>query len=172
MNIDTSLRAWINGMESWPYMKKTRDNNEAEYEFICEYFTPSSRKQWSSAFGEILVKTILERQGHAVWRPKKRNGLIADLETTEAFYEVKTRNWTTSGTAGEKILGAPFKYINFTKYTSKKLYIVLVGYQEYEARHKFKLLENNERKRAVLDLYKQWNIEFIYCSDLLRKLDS
>ena len=39
-----------------------------------------------------------------VWRPKKINGYKPDWETEDGIYEAKTRNWTTSGTAGEKIL--------------------------------------------------------------------
>ena len=168
MLIDKQLEGWIRGNDRWSTLRKTPNNNEMEYEFACSYLKPTSRKQWTNKFGEELVKSLLQLQGHSIYKARKIGGLQPDIETETAFYEVKTRNWTTNGTVGEKILGAPHKYINFSRYTSKKLYIVLVGYQEWEARYKFNLFANDSRVLKLLELYKQWNIEFIPASSFLR----
>jgi hypothetical protein len=172
MKLSNELKGWITGGMGWSELKKTKENNQIEYEFSLRYIGASSRKQWSSKFGEYIVKSLLEMTGKNVRFPQKINGLLADLETEDAIYEVKTRNWTTNGTAGEKILGAPMKYIDYTLHTTKKLYIVLVGYQEFEAKSKFGLFENSKRKAKILELYKSWNIEFVCCSDLLHKAES
>jgi hypothetical protein len=66
--------------------------------------------QWTNILGEFLVKELLEKQGHYVRRPKTKSGFKPDWETDDAIWEVKTRCYTISGTAGEKILGCPFKY--------------------------------------------------------------
>lgn len=92
-----------------------------------------------------------------------------DLETDDFVIEVKTRNYTTSGTVGEKILGVPFKYIDVPKIYKKPLKIVLVGYQEYEAINNFGLFDRkNKNKSKMLKIWKDtFNIEFVKCSDLI-----
>ncbi len=171
MNIDKELREWIEGNKKWSKMKKNKKNQLIEYKFSRNYYKGNSQKQWTSKFGEELVKTLLENTGEKVWYPDKNKfNFILDLETSKAIYEVKTRNWTTSGTAGEKILGVPFKYADMPTLYGKPLYIVLVGYQEYEAINKFGMFggpKGSLKKNILMDLYKSWNIEFIKCSDLL-----
>ena len=48
------------------------------------------------------------------------------------IYEVKTSNWTISGTAGEKVLGTMYKYSDIPKFYKKPLKIICIAYQEYE----------------------------------------
>ena len=99
------------------------------------------------------------------------NGYKPDWETEDGIYEVKTRNWTTTGTAGEKILGTPFKYADIPVLYKKPLYIVTIAYQEYEAFSKFELFDSKSQRR--IQMIKQWkemDIEFIKCSDLLKKI--
>ena len=122
----------------------------------------------------MLVKTLLTELNYNVYskKPKiKINNKIfsPDIETDNAYYEVKTRNWTTTGTAGEKILGTPIKYSEIPKKTNKKLYIVLVGFQEYEADKNFNIFNTNGNKKIMLNLFKKLNIEYIRCSDLMYK---
>ena len=101
----------------------------------------------------------------------KKDGVIPDIETYDAIYEVKTRNWTTSGTAGEKTLGCPFKYAKVPRLYNKPLKIVLVAYQEYECCNgsSISIFGNiDEEKRSFLQFYKDKNIEFIKFSDLIK----
>ena len=99
------------------------------------------------------------------------NGCKPDWETEDGIYEVKTRNWTTSGTAGEKILGTPFKYANIPVLYGKPLYIVTIAYQEYEAITKFKLFNNIcPRQTKIIEQWKEMDIEYIKCSDLLKEI--
>ena len=171
MLIDKNLRDWISGAEPWCSFKKTKVNNEIERNFILGYHSSKSVNQWSNSFGEELVKTILQCLEKDPFRPKKIHGVIPDLETKDALYEIKTRNWTTSGTAGEKILAAPYKYKSISRLTGKKIFIVLVGFQEYEAIHSFKLFEKDQETLEYKQLCDQWNIEFIKCSDLIKLIE-
>lgn len=80
---------------------------------------------------------------------------------------MKTRNYSTPGTSGEKILGTPLKYIDIPKITGKPLFIVLVGYQEYEATYIFKLFHDlSNEKKAVLDTYSNLGIYYVGASQL------
>ena len=57
-------------------------------------------------------------------------------------YEVKGRNYTTSGTVGQKILKR-----------SKPIYIVLVGYQECEGDKNFNLFSATGAQSTLLKIY-------------------
>jgi hypothetical protein len=91
-----------------------------------------------------------------------------DLETDNYLYEVKTRNYTTPGTIGEKILGTPYKYSQIYKFSKKPILIVLVGFQEIEGREKFNLSQPSTEEKLfldfILDIYK---IRYIFCSELI-----
>ena len=87
--------------------------------------------QWTTKLGESLVKETLERLGETVRRPQTMNHYSPDWETDTCMYEVKTRNWTTSGTAGEKVLGTMYKYASVPRLYGKPLKIVCVGYQQW-----------------------------------------
>jgi len=128
--------------------------------------------QWSNIIGECLVKNLLEIKGEKVWKPKKKKddigNVLPDLETDKAVYEVKTRNYCTAGTAGEKTLGTPLKYINIPELYDKPLYIVLVGYAEEEYKNLLLNREKiSEKRRNLLKYYETQNIFFIGASSLL-----
>ncbi|VVB70515.1 Uncharacterised protein [uncultured archaeon] len=128
--------------------------------------------QWTTRFGETIVKEILLLHYENVKKPECINHFKPDFETEDAIWEVKTRNYTTNGTAGEKVLGCPLKYIDIPKLYGKKLYIVLVGYQEYEADVIFKLFDKSKmskEKKRVIKMYKKIGIEFVKCSDLYHR---
>jgi hypothetical protein len=55
--------------------EKTRENNQIEYEFSLKQIDASSRKQWSSKFGEYVVRNLLEMTGKNVKLPRKINRL-------------------------------------------------------------------------------------------------
>ena len=162
-----TLIDWICGKGIWNKKGIQPSRNKEESKWGCSLINKNS-KMWSACLGETIVKELLENQGEKVWRPKKINGFQPDLETEEFIYEVKTRNWTTNGTAGEKILGVGYKYADIPELYGKNLKIVLVGYQEYEASNKFELFEpKSENRRKIIQLLKEIGIEYIKCSDLI-----
>ena len=99
-----------------------------------------------------------------------------DLECDEYVYEVKGRNWCVPGTAGEKILGVPLKYGELPNLLNKPLQIVLVGYQEYEAKNGFafgNLLDEEKQTKELhesLAFYKEHKIEYVAFTDILNKI--
>lgn len=158
---------WIYGHGLWARGGCQPALNKLEKEWAHEILN-SKTKMWSAVLGEQIVKDILEIDGDVVWRPQKLDRQRPDWETKEYLYEVKTRNWTTTGTAGEKILGVPYKYANVPEIYGKPLKIILVGYQEYEATVKFNIFDTqSEAKRKQIDLWKRQGIDFVKCSELL-----
>ena len=106
----------------------------------------------------------------SVWRPKIKCGFCPDWETEACLFEVKSRSYTVTGTAGEKILGCPIKYIDVPKIYGKPLNIVLLGYQEYEADKNFKLFDYthmSSEKKQLLNMLKMFRIEYVRGSSLL-----
>jgi len=131
---------------------------------------PNQTSQWTTVLGESIVAEILTRRGHTVYRPKNMNGYKPDWEIENAIIEVKTRNWTTSGTAGEKVFGVPYKYAEIPKLYGKPLKIVCVAYQEYELTHgKTKVFGEDipTEKKEMLDFWKERGIEFVKFSDII-----
>ncbi|MBU4536602.1 hypothetical protein KJ603_01015 [Patescibacteria group bacterium] len=139
--------------------------------------------QWTTKFCENLVEEALIELGRKnVKKTIQKRGLLRskkyspDLECDKFVYEVKGRSWTTTGTAGEKILGVPLKYGEVPKLYEKPLQIVLVGYQEYEAREGFQfgdLLDSNEQTdelKESLAFHKEHDIEYIGFTDILKHL--
>ena len=93
------------------WSKEERDeSNQMEQIWGNWIIGDTDNGQWTTRLGENLVKCAYEKKGKKVWRPKCINRYRPDWETEDEIIEVKTRSWTTSGTAGEKVLGAPFKY--------------------------------------------------------------
>lgn len=176
MVIAPTLRNWIKGTD-FDQMKKNKKQNDIEYEMIRECYNTQSRKQWTNEFGEDVVRHVLALLGHDVY-PKRpvftHDGqtYVLDIETDKCLVEVKTRNWTTSGTAGEKIAGVPFKYRYVSNESKKPVLIVLVGYQEYEAVHKFGLFKDDEVTLMHTKLWKSLGFEFVKLSDLLDEIDN
>ncbi|MCK5413103.1 MAG: hypothetical protein KAI57_01880 [Candidatus Pacebacteria bacterium] len=142
-----------------------------------------SNNQWTTKLCEELVEEALIMLGRKnVRKTIQKSGMLRkkkyspDLECDDFVYEVKGRSWTTTGTAGEKILGVPLKYGEVPRLYEKPLQIVLVGYQEYEARDGFQfgdLLDPDEQTdelRESLAFYKDNDIEYIGFTDILKKI--
>ena len=143
----------------------------------------NGKKQWTTVFCQNLVKEALEKLGRVNVRTvtSKKSSLRdkkydPDIECYKYVYEVKARSWCTPGTAGEKILGVPLKYGEVPYLYHKPLKIILVGYQEYEARNSWQfgdlLDENNQTKelREALAYHKEHSIEYVGFTDILREL--
>lgn len=126
---------------------------------------------WTTLLGETLVFDILKSLGENPRRPERKNGYSPDWETDKYIYEVKTRNWTTSGTAGEKVLGTMYKYSDIPLSYGKPLKIICVGYQEYELSNgTTKIFGENlsNRKQAFLQLAKAFDIEYVKFSEFAK----
>jgi len=139
--------------------------------------------QWTTKLCQDLVKEALIRLGrkNVTSTTSKKSSLrekrySPDLQCDQYVYEVKGRSWTTPGTAGEKILGVPLKYGEVPRLYEKPLQIVLVGYQEYEAKEKFAfgdLLDKNNQTselRESLAFYKEQEIEYVGFTDILKEI--
>ena len=127
---------------------------------------------WTTLLGETLVYDVLVLKGENPRKPETKSGYSPDWETDEYIYEVKTRNWTTTGTAGEKVFGVMYKYSDIPKLYGKPLKIVCVAYQEHELVYgNTKIFgEVSETKKIYLDLAKSLDIEYIKFSDLVKDL--
>ena len=178
------VRSWIQRGAFFQELEKNsrkksdeRASNEKEkvwaHDILKKYFNyQKTTNQWTTTLGEYLVKIMLEEKYGAgkVWRPEIKSGFHPDWETPDSLYEVKSRNYTTTGTAGEKILGCPIKYIDIPKIYGKPLNIVLLGYQEYEADNNFKLFDwdnMSSEKTQLLNMLRMFKIEYLRGSELL-----
>jgi len=134
--------------------------------------------QWTTKIGEKMVYDVLKvlnKNPRRANNPQKSmNGtrLCPDWETDDALYECKTRTYFTNGTAGEKILGTPWKYMECFDIYKKPLYIVCIGYQEQEAHEKFGLFEPQcNIKKQLLEFYNtKGQIQYLKFTELLKQL--
>lgn len=168
---------WARAPLVWPsqiaegrWSKQERDEaNQMEQIWGNWMIGDTDNGQWTTRLGENLVKCAYEKKGKKVWRPKRINRYRPDWETEDEIIEVKTRNWTTSGTAGEKVLGVPFKYSDIPRLYGKPLRIVCVAYQEWELAHGSARVfgdEISEEKKSMLELWKGMRIEFVRFTDI------
>jgi hypothetical protein len=133
----------------------------------------SNNGNWTTLLGEGIVFETLKKLGENPRKPENKNGYSPDWETDEYIYEVKTRNWTTSGTAGEKVLGVMYKYSEIPELYGKPLKIVCVAYQEHELTYGNTKIFGKvcPSKKKFLDLAKSLNIEYIKFTDLAARLN-
>lgn len=103
-------------------------------------------------------------KGGEVRKPEQKGGFIPDFETDDAIWEVKTQTYLTTGTAGEKILGVPFKYCEVPALYSKPLFIVCRGGRTLGARQVQGVVG---RKKKFREFYEQNGIRFVGVSELL-----
>ena len=163
--------------------KKLKESKNIEQNWGNTVIKTIGGKQWTTVLCQDLVMEALVKLGRKNVRTttSKKSSLRnkkydPDLECDDYVYEVKGRSWSTPGTAGEKILGVPLKYGEIPRLYKKPLQIILVGYQEYEAREKFAfgdLLDKNNQTpelRESLAFYKEHNIEYVAFTDILKKI--
>lgn len=128
-------------------------------------------KQWTNLFGEYICKEILTREGYAVSKPACINHFQPDLETPDFIVEVKTGTFHTTGTAGEKILGCPYKYAEIPKLYGKPLKIYCIGGAEKMCREHFGIIGNGPKctpmRRKFLDFFRENDVEFVGVTDIL-----
>jgi len=163
--------------------KKLEQSKEVEKRWGNEVTKDTNLKQWTTRLCQELAFEALVRLGRKKVKktePKKATlrdkQYEPDLECDEYVYEVKGRSWNTPGTAGEKILGVPLKYGEVPHLYKKPLQIILVGYQEYEAREAFgfgDLLDKDNQTKELsesLAFYKKQQIEYVAFTDILTKI--
>lgn len=154
--------------------QQNKHAQELEKQWGNKIIGQENNTQWTTLLGEQLVFDVLQLLGQNPRKIQKKNGFEPDWETDNYIYEVKTRNWRVSGTAGEKVFGTWIKYQDIPKLYGKPLRIVCVAYQEYELEFgKIKYFGNevSEKTQAALDLAKSWGIEYIRFSDLIAPLN-
>jgi hypothetical protein len=125
--------------------------------------------QWTNKFGEHIAEELYEILGKNPKSVIKMSNLMPDLETDDYIVEVKTQTYFTSGTAGEKILGTPFKYRNIPVLHNKPLLIMCIGGAEKMCKENYGILCKNKDERACkfIDFYKSMGIEYIGITDVL-----
>ncbi|MEK7602425.1 MAG: hypothetical protein AAB472_02980 [Patescibacteria group bacterium] len=163
--------------------KKLKEANKIETQWANEVIRHEEGTQWTTKLCQDLAMEALV----AIGRKNVRNTIgiqssvrnkkyKPDLECDDFVYEVKGRSWTTPGTAGEKILGVPLKYGELPRLYGKPLRIILIGYQEYEAREMFAfgdLLDSSNQTQELKDTlayFKEHDIEYVAFTDLLKKI--
>ena len=132
-------------------------------------------KQWTNKFGEHLCEEILMLQGKDVKKPTKKQHYQPDMEAEDAIWEAKAGTFFTTGTAGEKILGCPFKYAEIPDLYEKPLKILCMGGAEKVCREQYGNLEgpqNSPQKKKMLSFFSEMQIEFVAATDMLRQIAS
>lgn len=176
---------WIFGDLSFlPWFeKKNKTVDESKYKLLEDEWGQNTLKlirpdlkldkQWTNRFGEYLCQEIYTLMGKNVSKPTKKEHYQPDCEIDTNIIEVKTGTFHTSGTAGEKILGCPFKYAEIPDLYSKPLTILCIGGAEKVCREQYGNLVGSKcsiQKKRFLDFFKENNIEYIGATDVLLTL--
>ncbi|NBP66401.1 MAG: hypothetical protein EBU66_17365 [Bacteroidetes bacterium] len=176
---------WLNGDLSFlpPIEKKNKTSDEAKLKVLEDKWgqqmlrkrRPDLKldKQWTNKFGEHICEELYMLQNKVVSKPVKKEHFQPDSEIDVAILEAKAGTFFTSGTAGEKILGCPFKYAEIPELYSKPLKIVCMGGAEKVCRESYGNLPGTKcsaQKKKFLDFFRENKIEYIAASDILRSL--
>jgi hypothetical protein len=161
--------------------KKNKTSDEIKYKILEDAWgqdTLRTRrpdlkldKQWTNKFGEHICEEIFTLLGKTVTKPVKKDNYQPDSEIEDAILEAKAGTFHTGGTAGEKILGCPFKYAEVPDLYGKPLKIVCMGGAEKVCRELYGNLPGikcSPQKQKFLDFFRENRIEFVGASDILR----
>ncbi|NBO25148.1 MAG: hypothetical protein EBU93_07975, partial [Chlamydiae bacterium] len=176
---NTEVIKWLFGDLSHISTNKDKKKKEDEWgKSILKIKRPDLKLncQWTNKFGEHLAEEILQFCGEKnIKKPKKIKNYQPDLETDNFIVEVKTQTFFTEGTAGEKIMGAAFKYCEIPKLYGKPLKILIIGGAEKICREQYGCLKSqdiqkcSETKQLFLDFYASHNITFEGATEMLLK---
>ena len=122
-------------------------------------------KQWTNKFGEHICEEIYSLLGKVVSKPVKKEHYQPDSEVDDAIVEAKAGTFHTGGTAGEKILGCPFKYAEIPDLYGKSLKILCMGGAEKICRESYGNLPGvkcSPQKKKFLDFFRENRIEYIF----------
>ena len=178
---------WLFGDLSFlpPIEKKNKTVDEAKYKVLEDKWgqemlktrRPDLKldKQWTNKFGEHICEEIYLLIGKEGFKPVKKEHYQPDYEVDNAIVEAKAQTFHTGGTAGEKILGCPFKYAEIPDLYSKPLKILCMGGAEKICREQYGNLMGDkcsQQKKRFLDFFKENRIEYIGATDILKTLVS
>ncbi len=181
---NTEVVRWLFGDLSFleTIEKKNKTNDEKKYKLledkwgrnILKIRRPDLKldKQWTNKFGEHLCEEIYTLIGKKVSKPVKKINYQPDCQTENFIIEVKTGTFHTSGTAGEKILGCPFKYCEVPDLYSKPLKILCIGGAEKVCREQYGNLDGLKcsiQKKKFINFFKDNNIEYVGLTDILKE---
>ncbi len=130
-------------------------------------------QQWTNRFGEYLCEELCLLQGKTTKNPKKQRNYKPDWEVEDMIVEAKAQTFFTSGTAGEKILGCPFKYAEVPDLYGKPLQILCMGGAEQVCRKQYGNLEGvkcSPQKKKFLEFFQSCGITYIGATDILMRL--
>ena len=176
---------WLFGDLSFlpPIEKKNKTSDEVKYKLLEDKWgqdmlkirRPDLKldKQWTNKFGEHICEEKFTLLGKKISKPVKKEHYQPDSEVDDAILEAKTKTFHTSGTAGEKILGCPFKYAEIPDLYGKPLKILCMGGAEKVCRKSYGNLPGvkcSTQKKKFLDFFRENRIEYIGASDFLRSL--
>lgn len=160
--------------------KKNKTSDDAKYKVLEDKWgqtvlktrRPDLKldKQWTNKFGEHICEEIFMLQGKEVSKPKKKDHYQPDSEVDDAILESKAQTFYTSGTAGEKILGCPFKYAEIPTLYGKPLKIVCMGGAERLCREQYGNLPGAKcsvQKQKFLEFFREMKIEYVGATDIL-----
>jgi len=169
--IQDEVLEWLSGTKKWLNASK-----EEELEF-GKRILGRTTNQWTTKVCESILKETLMLLGKEPNAPIMKtcsNGkkLKPDWECNDAMYECKARTYSITGTAGEKILGTPYKYAECPRLYGKPLYIVVMAYQEHEAVNSFQLFTpKSHEQKDMLVYYENMGIKYVKYTDLLKELN-
>ena len=176
---------WLHGDLSFlpPIEKKNKTADDAKYKALEDSWgqamlrtrRPDLRldKQWTNKFGEHICEELFILRGKTVTKPAAKNHFQPDGEVDDAILEAKAQTFFTGGTAGEKILGCPFKYAEIPELYGKPLKIICMGGAEKVCRESYGNLSGprcSPQKKKFLDFFRENKIEYIAASELLTAL--
>ena len=164
-----ALIPFVNGCTYRGISKEMREQANDEEKRWGQQVIGRDSKNWTTILGESLVRDMLILKGENPRRPRRLKGYAPDWETDNAIWEVKTRSWTTSGTAGEKVYGTMYKYADIPVIYGKPLKIICVAYQEWELVNGTTKIFGTEsvRQQKFLDLARICDINYIKFRDIL-----
>ena len=156
---------WLYGDLSFLSKQTQKDENDWGMKIIKAAVPDlKSKKQWTNAFGEAIVKELATLLKETVKKPETKNHLQPDFELNDTIIEVKCGTFFTNGTAHEKIMGSAIKYAEVPKLYNKDLVILCVGNAEKLARDSYQILKTSqnvpEEKTKILQCYKELKIKF------------
>jgi len=165
--------------------KKNKTNDDAKYKVLEDKWGQSIMKirrpdlkldkQWTNKFGEHICEEIYFLLGKDVSKPVKKEHYQPDSEVDDAIIEAKAGTFYTSGTAGEKILGCPFKYAEIPDLYGKPLKILCMGGAEKVCRESYGNLPGDKcstQKMRFLNFFRDNKIEYVGASDILKSISS
>ena len=132
-------------------------------------------QQWTNKFGEHICEELYTLLGARVTKPRNQNHYQPDGEIETAILEAKAQTFYTDGTAGEKILGVPFKYAEVPRLYGKPLRIICMGGAERVCRESYGNLSGSRtsaEKQKFLDFFKEMGVTFVAATTLLEMIIS